>query len=141
MRILYALTLLSFLFVTPSCSKDFLKSYDKRIIGTWKIIDIDRYGFSGSDALPFVVGDLFTFGEDGALTCVHNGKNYKGSWDIERRTVNDEEQKALHIVAVDFNSEEVRTENFTNMRFTNTNRFTAYINYSTRVYSYRFLRQ
>ena len=141
MKPLYALTLLVAIFILPACSKDVLKSYDKRIIGTWKIIDVDRFGFSAADALPFAEDDLFTFAEDGALTCVLSNKNYKGSWDIERRNENEEQLKKLHIVAVDFTSEEVRTENFTNMQFTGTNRFVTHLNYGTRTYTYRFLRQ
>jgi hypothetical protein len=67
-----------------SCSKDFLKSYDKRIQGTWRLTDIDRFGF-GSTSRQFSSG-LFTFSEDGELTYVDdNGDTSTGSWNIQRR--------------------------------------------------------
>ena len=141
MRKFYLFAILSALLLSSGCSKDFLKSYDNRIIGTWKIIDIDRYGFNGADALPFEVSDLFTFSEDGKLTYEQGGKTYQGSWDIRRETNNDQEQKSLNITAIDFTNQQVRTEYFNDMQFTSTNRFTAFINYNTRTYVYRFLRQ
>lgn len=141
MRILYTLALFSATLLSSGCSKDFLKSYDKRILGTWKIIDIDRYGFNESDALPFKKDDLFTFGEDGVLTFQQAGKTYQGSWDIQRRNDGQDDKKSLHITAIDFTSQQVRSDYFNNMVFTNTNRFTAFINYNTRTYVYHFLRQ
>jgi hypothetical protein len=142
MRVFYALAFLSVLLLSPGCSKDILKSYDKRVLGTWEIIDIDRFGFNEPDALPFKETDLFTFDTDGALTIERAGSTYHGSWDIQRiKNGDDEETKALHITAIDFNNQQVRAEFFNDMRFTNTNRFTAFINYNTRTYVYRFLRQ
>ena len=141
MRKLYSLAILSVLISSSGCSKDFLKSYDHRILGTWKIIDIDRYGFNGADALPFEVSDLFTFEENGKLTYQKGGKIYQGSWDIRRETNSDQDEKSLNITAIDFSSQQVITEYFNNMKFTSTNRFTAFINYNSRTYVYRFLRQ
>ena len=123
------------------CSKDFLKSYDERIIGTWEIIDIDRYGFNGDDNLPFEEDDLVTFADDGSMTLQQSGSTYRGSWDIQRMQSGDENKKALHITAIDFTDQQVRSEYFNNIAFRNTNRFTAFINYNTRTYAYRFLRQ
>jgi hypothetical protein len=141
MKKIYTLTLLTAILLISGCSKDFLKSYDRRILGTWKIIDVDRYGFTAADALPFAVTDLFTFKEDGELVYEQGGKTYRGSWDIVRKSDDDEDQKALQITAIDFTNQQVRTEYFNNMQFTSTNRFTAFINYNTRTYVYRFLRQ
>ena len=141
MRKFYALSLLSALLLSTGCSKDFLKSYDHRILGTWKIIDIDRFGFNGADALPFDEDAILTFSEDGALTFTQDNKTYSGSWDIQRMRTEDNDKKALVLTAVDFTSQQVRSEYFNDMVFTNTNRFTAFINYNTRTYVYRFLRQ
>ena len=141
MRKFYALSLLSAFLLFTGCSKDFLKSYDNRIIGTWKIIDIDRFGFNGADALPFDEDAILTFSEDGALTFTQDNKTYSGSWDIQRMRTEDNDKKALVLTAVDFTSQQVRSEYFNDMVFTNTNRFTAFINYNTRTYVYRFLRQ
>ena len=141
MRKHYTLLFLFTAFLFVSCSKDFLKSYDKRVIGTWKIIDRDHYGFGGDDALPFKENDLFTFGQDGTLSVQRDTQTYKGSWDIQRVKNGDDDTKVLQLTAIDFTNQQVRSEMFNNMIFTNTNRFTAIINYNTRAYVYRFLRQ
>jgi hypothetical protein len=141
MRKIYTFLLLAVFVLISGCSKDFLKSYDKRIVGTWKIIDIDRYGFNGADNLSFEEDDLLNFTEDGALTFMQEGGTYTGSWDIVREQDGDHNKQSLRITAVDFNNQQVRSETFNEMVFTNTNRFTAFINYNTRTYVYRFLRQ
>jgi hypothetical protein len=142
MRKFYTLAFFATMLISFGCSKDVLKSYDRRIQGTWEIIDRDRFGFNEPDALPFDEGDRFTFGEDGALTIEREGNTYSGSWDIQRiRTGDDNNAKTLQITAVDFTNQQVRSERFNDMIFTNTNRFTAIINYNTRAYVYRFLRQ
>lgn len=141
MRKWYTPLLLCIIFLFAGCSKDFLKSYDERIIGTWKIIDIDRYGFNGADNLPFEEDDLLTFSEDGGLTFQQSSDTYSGSWDIQRLQNGDDNKKSLHVTGIDFTTQQVRSEYFNDMVFTNTNRFTAFINYNTRTYVYRFLRQ
>lgn len=142
MKKFYAFAFFASLIFPYGCSKDVLKSYDKRVLGTWEIIDRDRFGFNEPDALPFDEGDRFTFGEDGALTIVRGNTTYKGSWDIQRvRRGDDDNAKTLQITAIDFANQQVRSEYFNNLIFTNTNRFTAVINYNTRAYVYRFLRQ
>lgn len=136
----YAAPLVFFFLFAAGCSKDFLRSYDYRIIGTWTITDIDRRGFGNSNNLPFTDGQ-FTFGEDGRFTWTTGGRTYQGSWDIRRDWNNDEETKSLHITAVDFAGQDVRSEYFNEIVFTNTNRLKAFINDSRRTYIYRFLRQ
>ncbi|MEI9807658.1 MAG: hypothetical protein WDO16_07135 [Bacteroidota bacterium] len=54
MKKIYILGIVFFLGLLYGCSKDFLKSYDKRIIGTWRISDVNRVGLGGdADNLPF----------------------------------------------------------------------------------------
>jgi len=65
MKKIYTLSFLSFAIIAAACSKDFLKSYDKRIQGTWKLTDIDRFGF-GSTSTQFRNG-LFNVLDDGQL--------------------------------------------------------------------------
>ena len=65
MKKIYLFTIVSLTILLAGCSKDFLKSYDKRVEGTWRLADIDRYGF-GSTSTPFRSG-LFSFLEDGEL--------------------------------------------------------------------------
>ena len=82
------------------------------------------------------------FLKNGELEYVNSaGELYKGSWDIQRQSENEQQKKLLQITAIDFTNQEVRSEAFNDMVFTNTNRFTAFINYNTRTYVYRFLRQ
>ena len=141
MRIFYTcITLMALLFVT-GCSKDFLKSYDRRIVGTWRIADIDRYGFSGSDNLPFNENGRLTFSDDGQVTYEYEGVVFRGSWDIIRHRRNDDAlDYALQLTVIDFSGQRVLSEYFNDMQFTGTDRFTAFIEYGTRTYVYRFKR-
>ena len=124
-----------------SCSKDFLKPYDDRIIGTWKITDIDRFGIGSSKSLSFFEGDLITFSDNGELIATSTGNTYRGSWDIRKEYTDDKTMRSLHITAVDFNNQNVRSEFFNDMAFTNTNRFKAFIHSGARTYVFHFLRQ
>lgn len=133
-----SIILLSLFFT--SCSKDFLKRYDKRIIGTWKITDVDDYGLGGSISLPFSEDGVFTFADGGQLTYNYNGRTYQGSWDIRKQQMDDESINTLHITAVDFTNQQVRTEYFNEIRFTSTNRFKAFINSGLKTYVYHFKR-
>jgi hypothetical protein len=142
MKKLYIVTSLFFLllFIT-GCSKDFLKAYEKRIIGTWKITDIDRFGIGSSSNLPFPEDGIFTFSQDGELAYTYSGSNYKGSWDIRKEYRDDENIRSLHVTAIDFTNQDVRSEFFNEMVFTGTDRFKAFIYSGTKTYSYHFERQ
>ncbi len=147
--------LLTLIFST-GCSKDFLKRYDKRIQGTWQLVDVDRIGWGGgTSSVPFREG-TFTFSEDGQLEYVNSaGEIYQGAWDIRRNWVrnqcytnedgysdcDDRYVHSMHITAVNFTTQEVRTEYFDEMIFTGTNRFKAYVYSGSRSYVFRFRRQ
>jgi hypothetical protein len=153
MKKLYPLILVCVL--STACSKDFLKSYEDRIEGTWRLVDVDRRGIGGSiDNLPFQDGE-FVFSEGGGLKYTNNaGTVYQGSWDISREwrdngcytdnngnyNCDDREVKTLSIVAVDFATQQIRSENFEEMEFTGTNRFNAYIYSGLHTYVFRFRR-
>ena len=124
-----------------SCSKDFLKRYDKRIVGTWEIEDINRHGIGGSSNLPFDEGGIFTFSEDGTLSHSFSGRTYQGSWDIRKELREDKNSNSLHITAIDFANQQVLSEFFNEILFTSTNKFKAYIYLGTRTYVYHFRRQ
>jgi hypothetical protein len=128
MKSFYTLTMLFLILFFYGCSKDFLKSYDSRIVGTWYISDVDRYGWGGgSGNLPFTEGS-FTFNEGGSLTYTDLVNNiYNGSWDIVKKQINDETARSLHITAVDFTNQLVKTEYYDDIQFTGTNRFKATI--------------
>jgi len=146
------LLLLSFSFF--NCSKDFLKPYEDRIIGSWRISDIDSRGWGSSRNLPFREG-IFAFAEDGKLTYTNAaGRIYSGSWDIRKeynrgncqtddngnRQCDDKRVQKMQLTAVDFAAQEIKTEYFDDIDFTNTNRMKAYIYSGSRTYVYYFIR-
>jgi len=141
MRSLYALStiiLLSFFFA--GCSKDFLKRYDKRIIGTWKVTDIDDYGIGGPiSLLPFKEGGSLRFNKDGTLVYTSSsGSVFNGTWDIQKKTVHSgddsEVYRSLQITAVNFNTQQVLGEYYDDINFTGTDHIKARIISGTHTY-------
>jgi hypothetical protein len=130
------LSLLSF----AGCSKDILKPYDDRIIGTWQIDDIDKFGFGGSiNDLPFKEGGTLRFNKDGTLLyTTSSGSAFNGTWDIQKKTVNSgddsEVYRSLQITAVNFNTQQVLGEYYDDINFVGTNHIKARIMLSTRTY-------
>lgn len=123
------------------CSKDILKRYENRIIGTWRITDINKFGFGGdTDNLPFRDG-TFTFNENGTMTYV-NAANvpFNGSWEIRKKIVNGETFRSLQVTAIDFTNQQVLTEYYDDMNFTGTNRFKASVISTLRTYVTHFRR-
>lgn len=133
------LVLLASLFVV-GCSKDVLKRYDDRIVGTWRIADVKKYGIGGSVSnLPFN-GGTFHFYEDGTLTYINEYNDvYDGQWDIRKIVRDDNTIHRLEISAVNFNTQEILSEFYDDMNFVGTNRFNASINqtYNTFVTQFR----
>ena len=109
---------------SAGCSKDFLRSYEYRIVGTWRVTDINRVGIGGNiDNLPFKQG-TFTFNEDGSLVYTNiSGAIFKGSWDIRKKWTDDKHIQSLQITAVDFANQNVLTEYYDDLNFTGTNHF------------------
>lgn len=126
-------------FLCCSCSKDVLKRYDDRIIGTWRITDVNRSGIGGSTAnLPFQSGTV-TFFDNGSLDYTNeSGALYKGSWDISRRTFSDHTHYQLEVTAVDFTNQHMLSENYDDINFSGTNRFKARIYDGLRTYITHF---
>lgn len=142
MKKLYTVPLLlCFLFFFFGCSKDFLKSYERRMIGTWKVTDIDRFGIGSSHNLAFPENGIFTFSGDGQLSYNETGRNFSGSWDLRKEYRDDDGRRSLQITAIDFTNQDVRSEFFNEVVFTGTDRFKAFIYSGTRTYAYHFRRQ
>jgi hypothetical protein len=156
MKNFYLLILIFPALLLSGCSKDFLKRYEKRMEGTWELTDVDRLGFGGSTSGVTFRDGRFTFSESGELEYVNtSGQLYKGSWDLRRDWVSgqcytdengnyqcdDRNVRSLHITAVDFTNQDVRSEFFDEIIFTGTNRFKAYIYTGFRSYVFRFRRQ
>jgi hypothetical protein len=154
MKKYYLIFIFTIIVLPISCSKDFLKSYDKRIQGTWRLTDIDRFGF-GSASTQLSNG-LFTFQDDGKLIYVNDaGDSSTGSWNINRRwsqgncytdadgnrNCNDRYIKSLGISVVNFSNQQFLSEYFDEINFTGTNRFNAQIYLGAGTCVFRFRRQ
>ena len=128
MKNIYTISLLCFVAFT-NCSKDFLKKYDKRIIGTWRISDVRNYGLGGNtDNLPFTEGS-FTFYENGILSYVNSANiNFQGTWDIVKKIREDQTVHSLEVTAVNYTTMQTLSEYYDDMNFTGTDRFKANIN-------------
>lgn len=137
----YAMVGMITFILLSGCSKDILKRYENRIIGTWRITDINKFGFGGdTDNLPFRDG-TFTFNENGTMTYV-NAANvpFNGSWEIRKKIVNGETFRSLQVTAIDFTNQQVLTEYYDDMNFTGTNRFKASVISTLRTYVTHFRR-
>ena len=139
MKKYYLTGLLFSVLLLSSCSKDFLKSYDRRIVGVWKITDINRTGLGGSTSnLPFQNGE-FNFQDDGSLVYTNEaGTIYQGTWNIEKSYYNETSYQSLHITVVNFTTQEVKGEYYEDIDFTRTDRFKARINQGLHTYVTRF---
>jgi hypothetical protein len=137
----YFSTLIFTVVLLAACSKDILKSYDKRIIGTWEITNVRNYGFGGNtDNLPFSSGK-FIFLENGSLEYVNAANvTFKGSWQIEKKRKNDKTVHSLQITAVDFTNQQVLAEYYDDMNFAGTNHFKATITATFHTYVTHFKR-
>lgn len=124
-----------------ACSKDFLKPYDDRIVGTWRISEVNRFGFGGNrEDIAFREG-TFVFNSDGTLTYTDAaGNKFQGTWDIQKRNVNNDNIRTLQITAVDFDSQQVRGEFYDEMNFRSTNHFVAKISTTLRSFVTHFRR-
>ena len=133
MKKIYSSVFVLSLILLAGCSKDFLKAYDDRIIGTWRIDDIDKNGFGGSiNDLPLKQGGSLTFMKDGTMTYNSpSGDLFKGTWDIQKKTIsNGDESKvyrSLQITAVNFVSQQVIGEYYDDINFVGTNHLKAWI--------------
>jgi hypothetical protein len=140
MKNIYTICLLLCFLALTNCSKDFLKKYDKRIVGTWRITDVDRYGLGGNiDNLPFTDGTFNFFG-DGSLSYVNSANaSFRGNWDIVKKTIDDQIVHGLTITAVNYTTMVVLSEYYDDMNFISTDHFKAKIisGFHTYVTSFR----
>ena len=141
MKKIYLLSFLFCAFIFYSCSKDILKSYDKRIVGTWRISDVNRVGIGGNTSdLPFTSG-TFTFYTNGSLDYRNSANiSFKGSWDIVKKTRDKETVQSLQVTAVDFTNQQVHTQYYDDMTFVSTNHFKTTINSTLHNYMTHFRR-
>ena len=128
-------------FLIAACSKDFLRSYDKRITGgTWELYDVNNFGI-GSRYHPVFDSGRFTFESSGQVTYTTNlGEVFTGSWDIRKDWSGDDRTQSLFITVTNFQTQQVLSEYFDDIQFTGTNRFKGLINSGGRTYTFKFKR-
>ncbi|MBO9201498.1 MULTISPECIES: hypothetical protein [Niastella] len=131
---------LTFLLLS-ACSKDFLKSYEKRITGgTWELYDVNSFGL-GSGYRPAFNSGRFVFEPNGDVTYTNNdGEEYIGSWDIRHDYQDDQHYQRLAISVINFQNQDVISEFFDDMQFTGTDRFKANLSSGSRTYTCKFKR-
>lgn len=129
MKKIYTIGMVAFMVIFCGCSKDFLKRYDKRIVGTWNISYVNVIGLGGSSSnLPFNNGTV-TFLADGSLEYFNSAnRTFEGKWDIVKKTQGEQSVRSLQLSAVDYTSHQVLTQYYDDMQFTGTNHFKATIN-------------
>lgn len=127
MKNIYSFIILFSIIFLSACSKDAFRSYEKRIVGTWNITDVDRHG-SGSDpsVLPFREGQ-FTFNSGGTLIYVKAGVSYTGTWDIRDVSAGEENRQALEITAINFPNQVVLGEYYDDISFSGSDHIKAWI--------------
>ncbi len=128
MRKVYTLFIFLSLFFLSGCSKDLFRSYENRIVGSWKVTNVNRLGIGGNpENLPFRDG-TFTFNSNGTLTYLDEFNNsYQGNWEISRIRQDDNNRRVLKITAIDFSNQSVLSEYYDDMNFRGTDFFVARI--------------
>lgn len=141
-RIFLPAMLLIFMSILQGCSKDFLRRYEKRIIGTWRITSINTFGIGGnSHTLPFPDG-TFAFNNDGSLLYRNlSGEEFTGTWTIDKIfDDNDGTRRSLHVTAVNHSTQEILSEYYQEMIFLGTNHFKSTIESRLTTYVTHFRR-
>lgn len=138
MKKLYALSILLVSLIATSCTKD----YENKIIGNWQLADVDKVGFGhSSNNLPFRDG-YFSFDNSSQLQySTLSGAIYHGTWQIRNENSYDDSNQILFVTAINFNTQEIRSEHFSELHFISKNRFKAYVTSGIDKYVFYFRRQ
>ncbi len=128
MKKVYYLSGIMIMLLFGGCSKDIFRSFENRIIGTWKITNVNRLGIGGNpENLPFRDG-IFTFNSNGTLSYNNgSGSVFKGNWEITRLQGDDNSRRVLKVTAIDFANQSVLSEYYDDMNFRGTDFFVARI--------------
>jgi len=141
MKLTVTLLAASLAVVTSGCIKEGYRTAERRILGEWRIDDVNPMGWGGNSArIPFNNG-RFTFYDNGTLSYVNdNNQQFSGSWYINRRWQDDEQWLSMQITAVDFVNLRVLSQFYENLDFRGRNRLRAETQQSTRRYVTYFRR-
>ena len=135
---LYTVFILLISLIITSCIKD----YEDKIIGNWQLEDVDKVGFGNSSSnLPFRDGN-FSFSNNSQLQYTTlSGAIFQGSWQLRNENSYDGSNQTLFVTAVNFNTQEIRSEHFSELHFTSRNRFKAFVTSGNDKYVFYFRRQ
>lgn len=141
MKLTVTLLAASLAVVTSGCIKEGYRTAERRILGEWRIDDVNPMGWGGNSArIPFNNG-RFTFYDNGTLSYVNdNNQQFSGSWYINRRWQDDTQWLSMQITAVDFVNQQVLSQFYENLDFRGRNRLRAETQQSTRRYVTYFRR-
>ena len=141
MKLTVTLLAASLAVVTSGCIKEGYRTAERRILGEWRIDDVNPMGWGGNSArIPFNNG-RFTFYDNGTLSYVNdNNQQFSGSWYINRRWQDDEQWLSMQITAVDFVNQQVLSQFYENLDFRGRSRLRAETQHSTRRYVTYFRR-
>ena len=141
MKLTVTLLAASLAVVTSGCIKEGYRTAERRILGEWRIDDVNPMGWGGNSArIPFNNG-RFTFYDNGTLSYVNdNNQQFSGSWYINRRWQDDTQLLSMQITAVDFVNQQVLSQFYENLDFRGRNRLRAETQQSTRRYVTYFRR-
>jgi uncharacterized protein YqfB (UPF0267 family) len=138
---LYPISLLLSAVILLGCSKDFLKKYDKRIIGSWRVDDVKDFGLGGNtDNLSFTEG-VFSFQDDGTVTYRDaSSQVFQGRWDIIKKYEDDETVHGLELTVTNYLTMQTLSEYYDDIAFTGTDKFNARIYSGLHTYVTKFRR-
>ena len=141
MKLTVTLLAASLAVVTSGCIKEGYRTAERRILGEWRIDDVNPMGWGGNSArIPFNNG-RFTFYDNGTLSYVNdNNQQFSGSWYINWRWQDDQQWLSMQITAVDFVNQQVLSQFYENLDFRGRNRLRAETQQSTRRYVTYFRR-
>lgn len=121
----FTAALLLSIVILMGCSKSIFFDTENRLEGDWELVDVDRIGFGGRPEFPFTSGQ-FSFQPGGQAQYTDRfGNRSTGSWDL--RNVDNNNAFGLFITMVDFNTQQIRTEYYDEVRIFSRRKFKAYI--------------
>ncbi|WP_346238910.1 hypothetical protein ABDK00_005670 [Niabella insulamsoli] len=137
-----ALLMLLIPIALAGCTKHKLQKFNNRIVGDWKLVEINTFGL-GSSHIVFN-GGSFSFNSDNSAVYYHSGDTYRGDWFIDAYTYTDGEgdSDTEFILSIDVAKGSYRKfDSFEIPRFGNANRFKAKVRNGLNTVTYIFERR
>lgn len=130
-------------FVLFGCTKQRLDKFNNRIVGNWKLVEVNTFGIGNSNIV--FDGGSFSFNEDNSLTYYDRTQNvYTGNWYIDAYTYTDDNgnSESEFILTLDVSNGKMRKYDEMEMPgFGNVNRFKAKVRHDLNTVTYVFERQ